>query len=63
MRKFLSENGQIFDAYKFALKLIHKAKASLIIIDNFIDETVLTMCSEAKKGINISIITRELSKK
>ena len=38
-------DGQIFDAYKFATDLIRSAKCSLILIDNYVDESVLLMAS------------------
>ncbi len=55
--------GQIFDAYKFVLKLIRTAKNSLIIIDNYIDETVLAMCTEIRRNVKLTIVTKELSNK
>ena len=45
-------NGQIFDAYVFVTNLIKTAKQSIILIDNYIDETVLAML--AKRNINVS---------
>ena len=56
-------DGQIFDAYKFVLKLMRMAKQHLIIIDNYIDESVLTMCAELKKDVELTIFTGNLSKK
>ena len=38
-------NGEIFDAYLFMINLIKKAKKSIILIDNYIDETILTLFS------------------
>ena len=55
-------NGQIFDAYKFVAKLIRSAKRSIILIDNFIDETVLTLFTKRKKKVKVSIYTRRISK-
>ena len=46
-------DGQIFDAYKFATDLIKSAKCSLILIDNYVDESVLLMLSKrnsSKRG-------------
>ena len=42
-------NGQIFDAYKFATDLIKSAKHSLVLIDNYVDETTLLMLSKRTK--------------
>lgn len=41
-------NGEVFDAYSFVSKLIKLAKKRLILIDNYIDETVLTILSQRK---------------
>jgi len=50
-------NGQIFDAYIFISDLIKSAKKSIILIDNYIDETVLTLFSKNKNiSVNIKII-------
>ncbi len=43
-------NGQIFDAYKFVCDLIRSADTSLYLIDNYIDDTVLTLFSKRKNG-------------
>ena len=55
-------NGQIFDAYKFVSGLIRKAEKSIVLIDNFIDETVLTLFSKRKKKVAVTIFTKEISK-
>lgn len=39
-------DGQLFDAYKFASDLIHPAKSSIILIDNYVDETVLMLLTK-----------------
>ncbi len=52
-------DGQIFDAYELASKIIRSAKKSLILIDNYIDETTLTHL--AKKHFDVSVLL--LSKK
>ncbi len=54
-------NGQIFDAYKFVTKLIKSAKKSIILIDNYVDETILTLFSKNQK-IEIIIYTKNISK-
>lgn len=55
-------DGQVFDAYTFIAKLIRKADKSLILIDNYIDDSVLTMFTKRKKGVNCICYTRNLSK-
>jgi hypothetical protein len=42
-------DGQIYDAWIFATDLIKSAKNSIILIDNYVDETVLTLLSKRKK--------------
>ena len=54
-------NGQIFDAYKFATDLIKSANKSLVLIDNYIDESVLLMLSKRKSGITADIYTYPIS--
>ena len=55
-------NGQIFDAYKFATDLIKSAKKSLVLIDNYVDESVLLMLSKREAGVSAKIYTSNLSK-
>jgi hypothetical protein len=55
-------NGQVFDAYTFVSGLIRKAKKSIILIDNYIDDTVLTLFSKRKKGVRATIFTNRISK-
>jgi predicted XRE-type DNA-binding protein len=54
-------NGQTFDAYKFASDLIKSAKKSIILIDNYIDESVLVLLSKRYKGISATIYTAKIS--
>jgi len=56
-------NGQIFDAYTFVSDLIRGAKKSVILIDNYIDDTVLTLFSKRKRGVKATIFTGKISKK
>ena len=55
-------NGQIFDAYVFVSNLIKSAKKSILLIDNYIDETVLTLFSKRKKNVLVTIYTKKVSK-
>lgn len=55
-------DGQIFDAYEFVQRLIKSAKKSIILIDNYVDESVLTMMSEKERGVEVEIYTKEVSK-
>lgn len=55
-------NGQIFDAYTFVSSLIRSAKRSIILIDNYIDDTVLTHFTKRRDGVSFTIFTRKISK-
>ncbi len=54
-------DGQIFDAYKFATDLIRSAKKSILLIDNYVDESVLLMLSKRNAGVKADIYTRSIS--
>ena len=54
-------DGQIFDAYVFAADLIKSAKTSIVLIDNYVDESVLTLLSKRTEGISARVITRRVS--
>ena len=54
-------DGQIFDAYKFATDLIKSAKCSLVLIDNYVDETVLLMLSKRSVGVSATIYTQRIT--
>lgn len=55
-------NGQIFDAYKFASDLIKSARHSLVLIDNYVDETTLLLLSKRNEGVSATIYTSRISK-
>ncbi|MCS2892291.1 virulence RhuM family protein [Parabacteroides faecis] len=55
-------DGQLFDAYKFASDLIRTATKSLILIDNYIDDTVLTLFTKRIPGVIVTIYTAQISK-
>lgn len=54
-------DGKTYDAYVFVNDLLKSAKKEVVIIDNYIDETVLTLLSKYK-NINFTIITKSISK-
>ncbi len=54
-------NGQIYDAYAFINDLLKSAKKEIILIDNYIDDTVLTLFSKYN-NIKFTIITKNISK-
>ena len=53
--------GQIFDAYIFVADLIKSAKKNIILIDNYIDESVLLMLSKRQAKVNAEIFTKQIS--
>ncbi len=55
-------NGQVYDAHSFTSKLIRSAKKSLVLIDNYIDDSVLTLFIKRSKGVLATIYTRKISK-
>ena len=55
-------DGQIFDAYKLISDIIKKAKKSIILIDNYIDETVLYLFTKRRKNIKTIFYTNTISK-
>lgn len=54
-------NGQIFDAYKFATDLVKSARRSIVLIDNYVDETVLFMLSKRSVGVSATIYTQRIT--
>ena len=54
-------DGQLFDAYKFATDLIRSARVSLLLIDNYVDESVLLMLSKRNAGVKADIYTQAVS--
>jgi len=54
-------DGQIFDAYKFATDLIKTARKSLLLIDNYVDESVLLMLSKRNPGVSAIVYTQKIT--
>ncbi len=55
-------NGQIYDAYTFVSDLIKSAKKRIILIDNYVDETVLTLLDKRGEGVSAVIYTQQISR-
>ena len=55
-------NGQTFDAYVLVSDLIKSARKRVCLIDNYVDESVLTMLDKRSKGVAATIFTLRLSK-
>ena len=54
-------DGQIYDAYELASKLIKTAKKRIILIDNYIDESVLTLLDKRENNVSAEIYTQHIS--
>lgn len=54
-------DGQMFDAYTFATGLIKSARSSIILIDNYVDESVLLMLSKRTIGVSAKIYTKQIT--
>ena len=55
-------DGQIYDAYSFVAELVRKAMKRIVLIDNYIDDTVLTLLSKRAAGVEATIYTGKISK-
>jgi len=55
-------DGQIFDAYELASKIIRSAKKSIVLIDNYPDENTLTHLAKKNKGVKIYLLTKNVNK-
>lgn len=60
-RKGVFFDGQIFDAHALSSQIIRSAKKSIIIIDNYIDETVLSLLTKRRKNVAVTIYTKNIS--
>ena len=54
-------DGQVFDAYRFVSDLMRKAKLSVVLIDNYVDDTVLTLLDKREDGVTATIYTQRIS--
>ncbi|WP_425638864.1 ORF6N domain-containing protein [Algoriphagus yeomjeoni] len=54
--------GQVFDAYSFVAKLIKSANSHILLIDNYLDETVLLLLSKRKPNVQVDCYTNTVSK-
>lgn len=61
-RQGIFYDGQVYDAYVFVCGLIRKAKKSLVLVDNYVDETVLSLLSKRADGIAAIVYTKSVSK-
>ena len=56
-------DGQVFDAYRFASDLVRKAKKSIVLIDNYVDDTVLSLLDKRQDNVSATIYTQQISQK
>lgn len=54
--------GQVFDAYALISKIICSAKKSIVLIDNYVDESVLVNLSKRRDKVSITLLTKTISK-
>ena len=54
-------DGQIFDAYAFAADLIRAARKRIVLIDNYVDDSVLLTLAKRKEGVSAEIVTRHVT--
>ena len=54
-------DGQVFDAYRFVSDLMRKAKRSIVLIDNYVDDTVLTLLDKRENGVTATIYTQRIN--
>ena len=55
-------DGQVFDAYVLASKIIRAANKSIVLIDNFIDESVLVVLAKKNINVTVTILTKAITK-
>ena len=56
-------DGQVFDAYELAAKIIRSAKKSIVLIDNYIDERTLIHLAKKRKNVKVLLLTKSINKK
>ena len=56
-------NGQVYDAYTFVSDLIKNAKKRIVLIDNYVDETVLTLLDKRDNNVSAIIYTQLISRR
>lgn len=55
-------NGQVFDAYELASKIIRSAKTRIVLIDNYIDESTLTHLAKKNEHVKVLLLSKTISK-
>ncbi|MEN8137658.1 MAG: ORF6N domain-containing protein [Bacteroidota bacterium] len=55
-------DGQVFDAYLFVSDIVKSAEKSILLIDNYVDETVLNLFTKRNKNVSVKIYTKNVTK-
>jgi len=55
-------DGQVFDAYELTSRIIRSTGKSIILIDNYIDESTLTLLAKKKNGVKVLLLCRNISR-
>jgi len=55
-------DGQVYDAWKFVSDIVKTANANIIVIDNYVDDTVLTLLTKRNSGVKATIYTNKITK-
>ena len=55
-------DGQVFDAYELVSRIIRSARQSIVLIDNYIDETTITLLTKKKKSVKVLLLGKTTSK-
>lgn len=53
--------GEVFDARKFVSDIIRSAKSDIILIDNYLDDTVIMLFSKRRRGVGVTLYTQSIS--
>jgi hypothetical protein len=62
LEKGIFYDGQVFDAYTFVADLVRSANKSIMVIDNYLDDSVFTLFSKRQSAVNLTFYTKNISK-
>lgn len=55
-------DGQVFDAWQFVSDIVRNAGKSIVLIDNYVDDTVLSLFSKREKGVSVVVLAKNITK-
>lgn len=61
-KQWIFYKGQFYDAFKLVIELIRRAKSSITVVDNYIDNSILEMLENKHSGVSVTIITTKISR-